>query len=423
MSISKSDRLFMWALNLAKDAGACQEYRLNIPMKQLEKLGYTLGYEDRGEYPEDDRRAQLTSDIDLFYSLGGESFVYQVETIKAMKPAIRGDGKIQYPPVCVYDADDNSDFVHPMNFTFIHLGIREYPSGKLLKPGSKIEFEWENGEREVLLEDKVTKGHGGIFDIERNLHQMKIRHKLIRECHGATVSTPALASYFKDVIGQKNTHVFPNTVVVDGYEFFDVVRKDPNEVRVLWQGSPSHLIDWYEIKDALAEVTKRYPEIKWVIYGQKFPWIHDVIPDDRIEYGFWGPYQQYKLRRGLLNIDINLCPLADDPFNRCKSAIKWYEGSIWPNPEATLAANVEPYKEITDGVNGLLYSSPEEFVEKLGLLVKNVELRKTLAENAKKWVLANRTPEVTIPKLFEFYQELKLEQKAKFAPKIQVARR
>jgi len=416
-----SDRYYLWTTNGAKESGAGQEYRIKIPMRELDKMGFSWGYEATGEHQRDDIKAQLTSDICQFYSVSGPTSLHQIKTIRDIKPAKLND-VLRFPPVCVYDTDDNTDFVHPFNFTYVWLGVRTYPDAKFVKPGDCLAFRNHKDEEEILMEDGVTESHGMTFDIARNLQQMKIRHELIRTCHGATVSTPELASYFKNVIKQNNVYVFPNTIVPEDYEMFDTVRKDPNEVRILWQGSPSHYIDWYPLRDAIAEITRKYPQVKWVIYGWKFDWIHDLIPEDRLEFTRWQPYPAYKLRRGLLNIDINLCPLANNPFNRCKSAIKWYEGSIWNEPEATIAANVAPYKEIKDGVTGLLYDTPEELVQKIGLLIEDKALRQRLGHAAKKWVLNNRTPQHTIPGLAAFYDELKAQQKAALNPKIMVVR-
>jgi hypothetical protein len=102
---------------------------------------------------------------------------------------------------------------------------------------------------------------------------------------------------------------------------------------------------------------------------------------------------------------------VNNAFNRCKSAIKWYEGSILDTPEATLAQNTEPYHEIKDGKTGLLFDTPSDFVEKLSLLIEDAQLRQRLAAGAKQWVLDNRTPEKTTPGLVNFYEEVRREQK------------
>jgi len=418
----KDNRLYIWASDTARNSNACSYYRITAPFEAMENLGLCHRYIDTGERSRYDLRSMIQADVCQFYSLGGEYTLHQIESLKAINPAVRPQGDPTFPPVCVYDLDDNTDFVHPMNHTFVSLGVRTYPDARLLRPGEQLEVEWPDGTRETMWEDQFSENDGAVFDIERNLHQMKTRHQIIRACHGMTVSTPDLASYIKEVVGQPSVYVFPNSINMKDYESFNVVRDDPDEIRIFWQGSMSHWVDWYPLRDAIKTVAQKYPKVKWVMWGSWFGWVHEVIPDDRVEHYGWTEYAAYKLRRGLMNIDINLCPLAKNSFNRCKSAIKWYEASIWKNPEATLASNVHPYNlEMVDGVNGMLYSTPEEFVQKLSALIENAELRKKLGENARKWVLENRTVEKTVPGLHEYFQELKLEQRAKLKPKVVVS--
>jgi hypothetical protein len=130
-----------------------------------------------------------------------------------------------------------------------------------------------------------------------------------------------------------------------------------------------------------------------------------------VEQHAWVEYSAYRLKRGLLNCDINLCPLANNVFNACKSAIKFYEGSVWEQPEATLAQVAPPHKEIIDGETGILFKDAAEFVEKLSLLIENADLRKKVSEGARTWVLKNRTPDATIPALMDFYSETRAKQR------------
>ena len=168
------------------------------------------------------------------------------------------------------------------------------------------------------------------------------------------------------------------------------------------------MVDWYPLRDAVREVCLKYPQVKFLIWGAAYKWIHDNIPEDQIELHDWVPYEAYRPMRILMDADINICPLADNEFNRSKSAIKWYEGLMGERPEPCLAGNAGPYREeIQDGETGLLYSTPEEFVQKLSILIENIELRERLGQAARDWVLANRHVNVTVPKLFEYYQELR----------------
>jgi glycosyltransferase involved in cell wall biosynthesis len=401
---------YVWTTNFA-ERSACSYYRIEVPMLMLDTLGLASVYEDKGDGSEQSSIARSYSDIAHHYAIGGESPLRQMRRLRMMPPGVR-EGREIYPPALIYDIDDNNDFVHPFNPSFAHIGVRGYPDARLLEPGEGLEITDSNDKLIAGWRDGVTKYNEIVFDVERNLHQMKVRHEIIRTCHGVTVTSPTLARYMKQVIGAKNVYVFPNTIVPEHFEKIRAVREDNDVVRILWQGGMSHWIDWYPLRFALKALSEKYRgKIKWVIFGEWFNWIHENIPDDMVEHHPWVKYDAYKLKRGLLNIDINLCPLVNNVFSACKSAIKWYESVIWEKPEVTLASKSAPYSEIVDGETGLLYSTPDEFAEKLSILIENAPLRQRLAEGAQKWVLANRTPKATIPGLFDFYADVRARQR------------
>jgi glycosyltransferase involved in cell wall biosynthesis len=402
------EKLAIYAHTIEGKKSAFDYYRLEVPMRGLIDLDLANAFKNEEKTPIDlAYQCTLGSDISVFHYMCHAGSLNLFETVRDMRPN-KSNGTVIYPPVIVYDLDDNIDFIHPYNPAYVTYGVRDYPKGDLLSPGDYIETILESGERVKAWEDGVTRKGIDIWDIARNLHTLKKVHDLCRAAHGVTVASPKHASYMRDVIKQPNVHVFPNTIIPGDYDDFQLAPHDG--VRILWQGGHSHLIDWYPLREAVKEVVDKYPNVTWVIFGQEFEWINSVIPKEKREHYPWVDYAAYKLKRGLLRADINLCPLADTPFNWCKSAIKWYEASVSAiNPEATLAANVSPYKdEIVDGETGLLYSTPKEFVQKLSQLIENAELRKKLGHAAHKWVMENRTIEQTIPPLLEFYKELRL---------------
>jgi glycosyltransferase involved in cell wall biosynthesis len=411
--------LYLWTLNTSVKRSACSYYRIETPMSQLPINAPAQVFAETGQ-SRDANLALLHADVAHFYAVTGAPFLHRFKALKNIKPAMR-QGQPIYPPAIIFDHDDNNDFVHPFNTTYCQMGTRAYPDPKLLEPGDGMVIEDSAGNHIAEYIDKETYYEQHLFDVARNLLQMKVRHQIIREAHGVTAASPVLARYWKEVVGQPNTYFFPNTIIPEHFESIRAVRTD-DSIRILWQGGMSHWIDWYPLRDALKTIATKYPNVKFVLFGEYFKWIHDVIPDNQIEHHFWVEYDAYKLKRGLLNCDINLCPLANNTFNVCKSAIKWYEGSIWDQPEATLAQNVGPYKEIQDGKTGLLFDTPAEFVEKLSLLIEDVALRARVAAGAREWVLANRTPAATIPGLFDFYAETRARQRRELgAPIIKTA--
>lgn len=405
----------VWSRSYSARYNAAKEYRVRCPLKNFNKLNICNGIlisNDQLQLSAVEVASLMYSDILLQHNPVMEQDIHMNRSISAKSAAKNGNGDVVVPPAIIYDVDDNLDFVHPFNASgFVSLGVRSYPDGALLSPGDTIMYEDHTKKIAPLWEDQVTVCEGQVFNIQHNLQRMATRHKLLKGAHGATCPSGSLANYWRDVIGQKNVYVFPNTVDFSIYEFYDVVRRD-DKIRILWQGGDSHYADWWPLRSALKTISEKYRDkITFVFYGQAYPWVYDVIPRDMIEEHGWSNYHKYQVKRGLLNIDINLCPLIDDVFNRCKSAIKWYEGSIWNKPEATLAQKTGPYNEIAHNETGLLFSSSQEFVEMLSGLIENEALRNKLANNAKQWVIKNRTPEVTLPGLFDFYLDTRNRQK------------
>ena len=361
------------------------------------------------------------SDVVVGHAATGTDFLHYSASFQKVLPVETPEG-MRYPPVFIYDTDDDYDFIHPMNMAFARSGYRDYPAGNVLTPGDMIEIEYESGERSAAWVDEETYHNEVQFDIARNIFEAHDRHSLLRTgINGVTVSVPALRDHFRDVLKvTAPIHVLPNMVVPEDYAHkmpIQVVRK-PGNVRVFFQGGMAHYADLYPIREAIRAVAQKYPNTTWVFYGDEFKWIHDAIPPAQLEYHTGNGHAGYLVKRPLFAADINLCPLRDDRFNRGKSAIKWYEGTLADIPEATVAARVATFSEIEDGKTGMLYSTPEEFAQKLSLLIEQEELRRTIGENARDWVRANRSPAAVLPGLVEFYQEVIDMRRAALAPKI-----
>ncbi len=391
------------------EPSGCFYYRVHVPLRGLKKIGAADICIDfgRGMTEEDRGIAAATSDIILFYASTGDAVTASIKALKAMKSGFADDRKtVIHPPSLVFDMDDNLDFVHPFNHAFVRLGTRNY-DGTKLNPGD-ILMGQIGTETFPIWEDKKTRTDGYTFDIVSNHATVQNAHANARLCDGLTVPSKHLVEYYRDEIGCKNIYQYPNSVIPEDYPKAHLAPRTDGSVRILWQGGGSHMPDWFPLREAIREVCLRWPQAKFVIWGTSFKWIHDNIPDGQLEFVDWVGYDGYKAYRTLIDADINLCPLVDSVFNRGKSCIKWYEGSMLSRPEATLAADVRPYtEEMTDGENCLLYNTPEDFVEKLGALIENAELRQRLAENARRWVLDNRHYEKTAAGLNEFYQELR----------------
>lgn len=404
---------FGWyALNALKRS-ACSYYRIDVPARALYDAGLAntkVEHRINQDLPEA-MDHMLSSDVIVFFALSGKTILEVISALKNVKPGLDDLGQeMIYPPIVIHDMDDNLDWVHPFNEAFVRLGIRNW-NGDMLNPGDQLTVQFEKDKSTVpLWQDKITQMGDYRFDIERNRRDVETFFEGAKQSDGVTVPSPALARYYREEKGCQEVYVYPNSIIPADYP---VAKLQPHDgVRILWQGGSSHMVDWFPLRDAVRTVALKYPQAKFVIWGTKYDWIHDNIPPEQIEMVDWVDYPGYKAQRVLVDCDINLCPLADNTFNAGKSAIKFYESTMPHVPEATLASRVAPYsEEIEDGKTGLLYDSPEDFVNKLSTLIENVELRRSLGEEARQWVLVNRHYLKTITGYHDFLQHLKSKQR------------
>lgn len=397
------DRLFVYSI-IPKSYNASTYYRLEVPLSTAEDMGlgvYPIIDTLDPDIPTQNRiTAFYESDICVFYQPVGEALIHNIQQAHEMIPCKRGD-KWKWPPSIVLDTDDNLFDVSPLNGAYQSLGTRA-PDGTELKTGEEVGIVNADGSKQRLWKD----GEQG-FDLGANREKLDVYRKLLSIADGVTCSTPRTQAYVERESTQKNTFVSPNCIRLDHYDPIELA-PHPGKIRILWQGSPTHYEDWYPLRDALGYLTRKYPEIEWVIWGALYPWVLELIPNDRYRFIKWVPYAQYKLRLCTIGHDINLAPLQPTRFNLCRSAIKWYESSILKDPAATLAEDTGPYHdEIQDGETGLLYRTPEEFIEKLSLLIENEQERRRIAGNAKDWVHQNRDAFKVVPKLIDYYRELR----------------
>ena len=75
-------------------------------------------------------------------------------------------------------------------------------------------------------------------------------------------------------------------------------------------------------------------------------------------------------------------------FTGAKSHLMFMVGAATGG--AVLAAPTVYAGSVRDDETGLIFRSPKEFAQKLNLLIKRADLRRTLAENAYRYVAENR---------------------------------
>jgi glycosyltransferase involved in cell wall biosynthesis len=156
-----------------------------------------------------------------------------------------------------------------------------------------------------------------------------------------------------------------------------------------FSGTHSHNKDFAAITEAFMEIMGKYPKVKLYLAGpldvnnklQKFKDRIVALP----------MVTRDKYYENIHKVDINIYPLVSgDEFCESKSEIRFIEAGIMKVP--TVAVRNQTFSEaIEDCVDGFLAGNTQEWVEKIGKLVEDEDLRREMGEKAREKVLRDYT--------------------------------
>lgn len=215
-----------------------------------------------------------------------------------------------------------------------------------------------------------------------------------------TCSTPYLASNLKQY--NNNVVVLPNYMDMKRWDLPKHANTNPNQIRIGYFGSITHLEDIKMILPALHKIYKEFPNVMFVFVGD--PRIADLMEGLPSEVMMGVPFDGYPAKLHSLSLDIAIAPLRDSEFNLNKSAIKFYEASIANYP---MVASDTIYKwEIEHNKTGLLSRDINDWYINLKRLILDKELCKELATSAYKYVKESKDLEKRIYKFNDAYNSL-----------------
>lgn len=220
---------------------------------------------------------------------------------------------------------------------------------------------------------------------------------------GALVSTNFLAERVRGV--GKPAWVHRNAFSLEMLAFSEAARKqkgqrsDGRVVVGYASGTPTHDLDFEQIKPALIELMGRHGQVDLCLVGPVDPGTGWDGLSGRIYHRPFVPWR--KLPEILASFDINLAPLvADNPFAQSKSEIKFMEAAMVETP--TIASPTDAFRfAVRHGKTGFLAGNAAEWSEALSALVEDPALRAQMGQQAYLHVLQNYHPETRAAQLIE----------------------
>jgi len=310
---------------------------------------------------------------------------------------------------------------------------------------------WQRQHQKQLikfLESAKFAGKLQIFEIDDNLHKippMNMASRIynpetepykymlgwMKHCDHIIVSTERLKDFYGGILSMPCT-VIPNHVKAnnDIKEHFVGDR-----VRILWAGTSTHAEDLTLLIEPFKKLKDKYGDkikictMGWdgkmmfeadmdkvpaeskknLKEGEKIMQVIDLnLKTDKFINGV--PVDQYVDKLCSMNFDIGLCPLIENEFNRGKSNIKWLEYSV--AGIATIASDIEPYRCIKDGVDGILVSDKDKWFEAIDALIQNRNAIRSMAKAAHDKVISDFNSENIWIKYEQLFDRL-LEERQK----------
>lgn len=372
----------MRIMALPVDKGGCGNYRVRQPLKLIQENTDHDTYivEKDDENMEEVLRVLPT--VDVFVVRQGTL----IKEAKAkfnlvMEDVSRFTGKeVKLKAKWVMDIDDNMELISPYSEHYVDSGVEEYYDKNIKK------WLWKDGESG--------------FDLSKNRLKLKNAKDSLAEADMVTVTTETLANFARKF--NKNVKVLPNCI--DFTKWWKLPLKTNKQLRVGWSGGISHYEDWYTIKKPLNKLLREF-KFKLIIAGDYFKGIIDEDLRYLVEHYDWVDFSGHSYRMMCTNLDLAIIPLADTPFNKYKSSVKWYEMSAMGVP--SVVASVEPYTEVTANRDVVLgYIDSQSFEKSLRIALQGSYLRKKIGKNAYNWVYEHRNAKINTKLWVDAYESL-----------------
>ena len=188
---------------------------------------------------------------------------------------------------------------------------------KLIKMQMPLVVDWDDDIINLPLENPAYTHFNDDASKETMDAIMTLADRLI-------VSTDRLADVFATAYpGVRNKvrvirNAFNPRIMLDGH-------KQQTEKIVLWRGSPSHIKDLADYANAIAQVSNRHRDWRFVFMGMQ-PW--PLVGKMNFEYIPAMDIMQYYRYVGVeLLPSIVMVPLSNNEFNKAKSNIAWIEAT------------------------------------------------------------------------------------------------
>lgn len=217
------------------------------------------------------------------------------------------------------------------------------------------------------------------------------RRRIDKLMSGAALITAGNAYLAQRAIkaGARSIEAIPTVIDLERYPLKTMTATNDNILRIVWIGSPHTLKYLTLIEKPLAELSKRFTFKLRIINS-----ISLDLPGVDIEFVQWSETNEVA---SLQACDVGIMPLVDSSWERGKCGYKLIQYMACSLP--VVASPVGVNTEIVRDENGYLATTDEEWIEALGKLLNDTQLRQHMGEAGRKRVEAEFCIQQVAPRL------------------------
>lgn len=234
----------------------------------------------------------------------------------------------------------------------------------------------------------------GVVPLDKTREMFSENRKALAKFSILTTSAEPLAEEMRRVFPRARVGVVPNAV----YHGWLGMAEPPHprsKILTYLPGTRSHDRDFQLIAPVLEGLLHRHPEVRLHVTG---PLVYQlsaregqVVAREKVTF------EQYHER--VLEGRVNLAPLEETPFNRCKSALKILEAGFFGIP--TVCSDFPDARRFV-GAGAHIARSPEEWRAHLENFLFNEEAYRSATKGLRERVLALAHPEDMARKWLKF---------------------
>jgi len=194
-----------------------------------------------------------------------------------------------------------------------------------------------------------------------------------------------------------NVEVNPTPINQERYDLRDYGIQKGN-ITIGWIGDHGSIHYLEKMRPIFERIGERYPHTELKI-------VCDIFFDCEHIKVVKKPWASEEEVADLQSFDIGVMPLVDDPWSwgKCGLKIIQYQGVGVPVVCTPVGINRDL---VEDGINGFYAMTPEEWEEKISVLIEDPQLRERMGKNGRKRVLEEYTIQSCAPHLFSILKRV-----------------